>query len=233
MPSVMATRTGRDGVGQDVAEDDAQRAGPDRLRPDHELALPQGQELRAHEPGHAHPAGEPDHGHDGPDRGLEEREHGQQQEEAREDQHQVDQPHDDRVDRCRRGSRRRRRAGCRSAPRCPPTRSPPPARCASRRACARARRGRADRCRASGCVEGGVRIFFVSGRLGSHGASSGRQHREGHQHQPPRRRRTARAGCGRTCARTGASPRARARGRHVSASAAARRSGCAGPRGRR
>ena len=40
-----APGTGRDGIGQDVTEDDAHGAGPDRLRPDHELPLPQGQEL--------------------------------------------------------------------------------------------------------------------------------------------------------------------------------------------
>ena len=82
-----------------------------------------------------------------------------------------------------------------------------------RRARARARRGRADRCRTSGCVEGGVRIFFVSGRLGSHGAISGRERSPGrpgtatttppHDGEPVAAKRRA---------RTGASPRAPSRG---------------------
>src|SRR5882724_12330630 len=55
-----------DRVGQDVAPDDAERAGADRLRPQDELALPQRQELGADEARHAHPAGEADDRHDGP-----------------------------------------------------------------------------------------------------------------------------------------------------------------------
>src|SRR6266571_3386711 len=61
---------GRHGVGQDVAPDDAEGAGADRLRPDHELALLEREEFRAHEARHAHPARETDDDHDRPDRGL-------------------------------------------------------------------------------------------------------------------------------------------------------------------
>src|SRR5213594_1427703 len=59
---------GRHGVGQDVAPDDAEGAGADRLRPDHELALLEREEFRAYEARHAHPARETDDDHDRPDR---------------------------------------------------------------------------------------------------------------------------------------------------------------------
>src|SRR4030095_12600893 len=81
-----------DGVGQDVAPDRAGRARADRLGPQDELALLQRKKLGADETGDAHPAGEPDHRHDRPDRGPQESEHREEQEKAREDKHQVDGP---------------------------------------------------------------------------------------------------------------------------------------------
>ena len=77
-----------------MLEDDPQSARADGFRPDDELALAQGEELRAHETGDAHPAGHADHGHDGPDRGLEEGQHGEEKEEPRKHEHEIHQAHD-------------------------------------------------------------------------------------------------------------------------------------------
>ena len=154
MPSVIATSTGAIALGRMWRQMMRKRAGPDRLRPRDELALLQRQELGADQAGHAHPAGEADHRHDRPDRGPQERQHGQEQEEAREDQHQVDEPHDHRVDRSAVVAGGGAEQRCRSSSRCPPTRSRRPATRARRRACARARRARADRCRSGGGCEG-------------------------------------------------------------------------------
>jgi hypothetical protein len=51
---------GAEGVGQDVSDDLAERSGAQTPRRLHELLLAQGEELRAHEPGHGHPAQPPD-----------------------------------------------------------------------------------------------------------------------------------------------------------------------------
>jgi hypothetical protein len=98
MPSVIATSTWPDRVRQDVAPDRAKRARADRLRPQHELALFQRQELGADEASDAHPAGEADHRHDRPDRRAQEGQHREEEKQSREDQHEVHEPHHQRVD---------------------------------------------------------------------------------------------------------------------------------------
>ena len=60
--------------------------------------LPQGQDLRPHEPGRALPARQADHDHDVPDRRPQDGDDRQDQEESRERQHDVDEPGDERVD---------------------------------------------------------------------------------------------------------------------------------------
>ena len=197
MPRVMATRTGRDGVGQDVAQDDPQRRWP--RPPRDQMTNSRSRRVRnSARTSRATPIQ--------PVRpitammvqieGLQERQHRQQQEEAGEDQHQVDQPHDDGVDHAAvvaGGGAQQDADGRRDADR---HEARPPATPGRRTACGRARRGRADRCRSQWRVEGGFRIFFVSGRFGSQGAISGASDREQRPGTPPPRRRPRRAGCG-------------------------------------
>ena len=80
-----------------MEKDDPEIPGADHPRGLNEVPLLERDEIRPDEPGHPHPAGQADHDHDVPDGGLQQRDHGQNEEEGRKAEHDVHEPHDHRV----------------------------------------------------------------------------------------------------------------------------------------
>src|SRR5512142_1623992 len=85
---------GRQAVRQDVLHDDASVSRADGVGRYHELPFLERDELGANEPRRLHPTREPDHGHDVDDARLEDGDHGKHQEDRRDGEHDVHQPHD-------------------------------------------------------------------------------------------------------------------------------------------
>ncbi len=75
-----------------------QVADPEGAGRRHEVLLPQREKLGPHETRGAHPAGQSDDDHDVVNAGRKERHDRQDEEEAREAEHDVDEPHDERID---------------------------------------------------------------------------------------------------------------------------------------
>ena len=81
-----------------MSEDDPRVTCTDRPGGQNKIAFPQRKEFCPNQPGHPHPARQTDDDHDVPDRWLEKGNDRQDQEKRGEAEHDVDKPHDQRID---------------------------------------------------------------------------------------------------------------------------------------